>query len=85
MKRISLVPLILLSLLSLAPPVGHYANAQTPPGKTAPKKSMTVWVNLPTGVYHFPHTRWYGKTKNGEYMSEDKAKAKGYRAAMNGQ
>jgi hypothetical protein len=38
-----------------------------------------------TGVYHYPGTRWYGKTKQGEFMSEAEPKAKGYRPAKNGQ
>jgi hypothetical protein len=42
-----------------------------------------VWVNLPTGVYHFEGDRWYGKTKTGKYMSEQAAIAAGYRAARN--
>lgn len=85
MKRIKLLSVILLSLITFGAPITGPAHAQTPPGKTSPKKSVTVWVNLPTGVYHYPGTRWYGKTKNGEYMTEDKAKSKGYRPAKNGQ
>ncbi|BCM90582.1 nuclease [Abditibacteriota bacterium] len=44
-----------------------------------------VWVNTKSGVYHYPGTRWYGNTKQGEYMSEQQALAQGYHAAGNGQ
>jgi len=42
-----------------------------------------VWVNLDSGVYHYPNSHYYGKTKNGRYMSEGDALKAGYHAAKN--
>jgi hypothetical protein len=46
----------------------------------AAKASGKVWVNLDSGVYH-KGGRWYGKTKNGKFMTVDEAKKAGYTAA----
>jgi hypothetical protein len=45
------------------------------------KSSGKVWVNLDSGVYH-KGGRWYGKTKSGKFMTEDEAKAAGYKASQ---
>jgi len=46
----------------------------------AAKAGGKVWVNLDSGVYH-RGGRWYGKTKNGKFMTVDEAKKAGYKAA----
>ena len=55
--------------------------------KTAPSTSPApgggpgqVWVNSSSKVYHCTGTKYYGKTKHGEYMTEAAAKAAGNHA-----
>ena len=62
------------------------APARTASGKpsssdiAAAKASGKVWVNTESGVYH-KSGRWYGKTKQGKFMTEAEAKSAGYKAA----
>jgi hypothetical protein len=42
---------------------------------------VQVWLNTNSLVYHCADSRWYGKTKSGEFMRESEAVARGARAA----
>jgi hypothetical protein len=62
---------------SSAPASKPAATQQTRPANS----TGMVWVNTESGIYHKPGTRYYGKTKQGKYMSEADAIKAGYRAA----
>lgn len=46
---------------------------------------VVVWLNIPSGIYHYQGERWYGRTKHGAYTCEKEAIAAGDRASENGQ
>ncbi|HEY3938565.1 MAG TPA: hypothetical protein VGL97_14105 [Bryobacteraceae bacterium] len=60
-----------------APTVVNNASASD---ISAAQAAGKVWVNTASGVYH-KSGRYYGKTKEGKFMSEDDAKKAGYHAA----
>jgi hypothetical protein len=71
---------------SPAPAAAAASRAATSAATTAqqpPVKGM-VWVNLESKVFHREGDRFYGKTKNGKFMTEAEALKAGYREAKSG-
>ena len=46
---------------------------------------IVVWLNIPSGIYHFKGQRWYGRTKSGAYVCKQEADRVGDRGPLNGQ
>jgi hypothetical protein len=59
-----------------AKPMSHPAATAAPGGSP-----NLVWVNTPTKIYHCFGDRYYGKTKEGKYMTEAAAKSSGAHGA----
>jgi len=87
--RSLLILVICLPLLAQTtpPPAAQTAVAPVSPSAASAVQStegnpdVRVWVNTATGVYHCPGSRWYGNTKQGEYMTQAEAQKKHYRPA----
>jgi hypothetical protein len=70
----------------MAAPAKSTSKAAATPAASTPEiaaaqSSGKVWVNTESGVYH-KSGRWYGKTKQGKFMTESEAQAAGYKAAQ---
>lgn len=84
-----LIVLLCLPLLAQTtpPPAAQNAVAPVSPSAASAVQSaegnpdVMVWVNTASGVYHCPGSRWYGKTRQGAYMTQAEAQKKHYRPA----
>jgi hypothetical protein len=84
--KLLFISLLLFASFAVAIPQSSPAKASAPaPAPSASdiaaaRTTHKVWVNLDTGIYH-RGGRWYGKTKNGKFMTVDDAKKAGYKPA----
>jgi hypothetical protein len=82
---------LVVALLISAPTVAlaFESNAQLFVNETEAQKhcpaDVVVWVNTPSGIYHFKGMRWYGVTNRGAYVCQKEGNQAGYRATKNGQ
>jgi hypothetical protein len=82
MKRMKFASVLAFALLLAGVPGSiSLAPLVSPAYGQAQKKEIKVWVNTKSGVYHCPGSKWYGKTKQGQYMGECEAQKDGYRPA----
>jgi hypothetical protein len=58
---------VALALSPSAPPSTFPSEVQAQ--QHCPSETV-VWLNLPSGVYHYKGERWYGRTNNGAFGAE---------------
>jgi hypothetical protein len=85
----TVVAISLLLAAGLTIDSGTQSRAQTPthavpPGMTCPGDKL-VWVNTHSHIYHFEGERYFGSTKEGEFMCERDADREGDWPTHNGQ
>jgi hypothetical protein len=56
----------------------------SPQAAAPPPGPGMVWANPDSMIFHRANDRWYGRTRNGRYMTEDDAVKAGYREARVG-
>jgi hypothetical protein len=84
--KIWIATFAILATFAVTPP--SYAQTTYPSEQQAQQhcpRDTVVWLNLPTGIYHFKGERWYGTTKHGAFVCQKEADQAGDRATRNGQ
>lgn len=61
-----------------------YFNTESAAQTHCPR-DVVVWLNIPSGIYHYRGERWYARTRHGAFVCEKEALAEGDRASRNGQ
>lgn len=87
MKKIIFTVLVLCFLISTGLSTNVFALEKFNTEETAQKhcpKDTVVWLNIPTGIYHYKGQRWYAKTKNGAFVCEKEAVKEKKRASKRG-
>ncbi len=67
----------------LTPPVTIFSTEEQ--AQAHCPADTVVWLNLPSGIYHFKGERWYRHTKHGGFVCKAEADGRGDRATRNGQ
>lgn len=81
---------LLLAIFLICASVGaEAASPSTFPSEQAAQqhcpRDIVVWLNLPSGIYHFKGQRYYANTKAGAFVCKTEADKAGDRATRNGQ
>lgn len=87
--RSALFGLVLSASAAVWPGASDARNTYTldtpaPSAQTRARDTL-VWVNTKSGIYHLPGMRYYGLTREGEYMCKKAAEQAGHRPTHNGQ
>ena len=85
MRRAFVVVVIFTLTLLVCATVGRVstfsASATLMQAQDRGNPAVRVWVDTAAGYYHCPNTNWYGRTRQGVYMTQREAQDKAYRPA----